>query len=50
MVQFESWQAVQAVLAYLNEIEFVFGSYNDRRLSGSVLAMSPFIVLFSMFL
>lgn len=50
MVQFETWQAVIVVFACLNVIQFVVGSYIEPRLSGSVLAMSPFVVLFSIFL
>ncbi len=50
MVQFDTWQAVITVFACLNVIQFVVGSYIEPRLSGSVLAMSPFVVLFSIFL
>jgi AI-2 transport protein TqsA len=50
MVQFESWQAVVAVFTCLNVIQFVVGSYIEPRLSGSALAMSPFVILFSIFL
>ena len=50
MVQFETWQAVIVVFACLNVIQFVVGSYIEPRLSGSALAMSPFVVLFSIFL
>ncbi len=50
MVQFDTWQAVIVVFACLNLIQFVVGSYIEPRLSGSVLAMSPFVVLFSIFL
>lgn len=50
MVQFDTWQAVIVVFACLNVIQFVVGSYIEPRLSGSVLAMSPFVVLFSIFL
>lgn len=50
MVQFETWQAVIVLFACLNVIQFVVGSYIEPRLSGSVLAMSPFVVLFSIFL
>ncbi|MET0528219.1 MAG: AI-2E family transporter [Microvirga sp.] len=50
VVQFETWQAVIVVFACLNVIQFVVGSYIEPRLSGSVLAMSPFVVLFSIFL
>jgi predicted PurR-regulated permease PerM len=35
--------------ACLNIIQFVIGSYVEPRVSGSALAISPFIVLFSVF-
>ncbi len=50
MVEFESWQAVLAVFAGLNVIQSVVGSYVEPRLSGTALSMSPFVVLFSIFL
>ncbi|MCB8821124.1 AI-2E family transporter [Microvirga rosea] len=50
MVDLESWEAVIAVFAGLNVIQFVVGSYVEPRLSGTALAMSPFLVLFSIFL
>ncbi|MCG7394726.1 AI-2E family transporter [Microvirga sp. ACRRW] len=50
MVQFDTWQAVIVVFACLNLIQFVVGSYIEPRLSGTVLAMSPFVVLFAIFL
>ena len=50
MVQFDTWQAVIVVFACLNVIQFVVGSYIEPRLSGTMLAMSPFVVLFSIFL
>lgn len=50
MVEFESWQAVVAVFASLNVIQSVVGSYVEPRLSGTALSMSPFVVLFSIFL
>jgi predicted PurR-regulated permease PerM len=49
-IQFESWEAVVTVFACLNVIQFVVGSYIEPRLSGSALAISPFVVLFSIFL
>jgi predicted PurR-regulated permease PerM len=48
--QFESWQAALVVFACLNVVQFVIGSYIEPRAAGSVLAMSPFLVLFSVFL
>lgn len=50
MVEFESWKAVLAVFACLNVIQSVVGSYVEPRLSGTALSMSPFVVLFSIFL
>ena len=49
MAQFASWQSALAVFACLNIIQFVIGSYVEPRVSGSALAISPFIVLFSVF-
>jgi AI-2 transport protein TqsA len=47
--QFESWQAALFVFACLNVIQFVIGSYIEPRVSGSALAVSPFVVLLSVF-
>jgi AI-2 transport protein TqsA len=49
LAQFESWQAALAVFAGLNVIQFVVGSYIEPRVAGSALAISPFLVLFSVF-
>ncbi len=49
MTQFDSWQAVLGTFICLNIIQFVVGSYIEPRLSGSVLSISPFFVLFSIF-
>jgi AI-2 transport protein TqsA len=49
MTQFETWQAVIATFICLNIIHFVIGSYVEPRLSGSVLSISPFVVLFAIF-
>ena len=45
------WHQVDllAVFACLNIIQFIIGSYIEPRVSGSALAISPFIVLFSVF-
>jgi len=48
--QFSSWQAVLMVFLCLNAIQFVIGSYVEPRVSGNALAVSPFAVLFSVFL
>jgi AI-2 transport protein TqsA len=50
MTQFDAWQGVVATFICLNIIQFVIGSYVEPRLSGSVLAISPFVVLFAIFL
>jgi predicted PurR-regulated permease PerM len=49
MTQFSSWQAVVAVFACLNLIQFIVGSYIEPRIAGSALSMSPALVLFSVF-
>ena len=49
LAQFESLQAALLVFACLNVIQFVIGSYIEPRVSGNSLAVSPFIVLFSVF-
>jgi predicted PurR-regulated permease PerM len=49
LAQFESLQAALIVFACLNVIQFVIGSYIEPRVSGSALAISPFVVLFSVF-
>lgn len=50
LAQFASWEAALAVFAGLNVIQFVIGSYVEPRVSGTALAVSPFIVLFAVFL
>ena len=50
MAQFDSWQAVLGVFICLNVIQFVVGSYDEPRVSGNVLAVSPLVVLFATFL
>ncbi|MBR1269938.1 AI-2E family transporter [Bradyrhizobium sp. AUGA SZCCT0222] len=49
MTQFESWQAVIALFACLNIIQFVVGSYVEPRVAGSMLSISPLVVLFAIF-
>jgi predicted PurR-regulated permease PerM len=49
MTEFGSWQAVVAVFACLNLIQFVIGSYVEPRVSGNALSMSPVLVLFAVF-
>ena len=50
MVKFGSWEAMAVVFASLNGIQFLSVSYIEPRVSGTALAMSPFVVLFSIFL
>jgi AI-2 transport protein TqsA len=49
MTQFDSWQAVLGIFVCLNIIQFVVGSYIEPRVSGTMLSISPFIVLFAIF-
>jgi predicted PurR-regulated permease PerM len=49
LVQFESWQWALLVLASLNAIQFMVGSYLEPRISGNALAISPSVVLFAVF-
>ncbi len=49
MAQFATWQAVLGVFVCLNIIQFVVGSYIEPRVSGAVLAISPSLVLLSVF-
>ena len=49
VAQFEAWQSAILVFGCLNLIQFLVGSYLEPRIAGSVLSMSPFMVLFSVF-
>jgi predicted PurR-regulated permease PerM len=49
MTQFSTWQAVLGIFLGLNLIQFVVGSYIEPRVSGDVLSISPFVVLFAVF-
>jgi AI-2 transport protein TqsA len=49
MTQFDSWQAVLGIFVCLNIIQFVVGSYVEPRVSGTMLSISPFFVLFAIF-
>jgi len=49
MTQFGSWQAVLGAFICLNIIQFVVSSYVEPRVSGSLLSISPIVVLFSIF-
>jgi AI-2 transport protein TqsA len=48
--QFGSWQTVLAVFGGLQIIQFIVGGYVEPRVSGSVLNLSPVVVLFAVFL
>ncbi len=49
MTQFNSWEAVLGAFFCLNVIQFVVGSYVEPRVSGSVLAISPLVLLVAIF-
>ncbi|WP_244608149.1 AI-2E family transporter [Bradyrhizobium algeriense] len=49
MTQFESWPAVLGVFICLNIIQFAVGSYIEPRVAGTMLSISPVVVLFSIF-
>jgi predicted PurR-regulated permease PerM len=49
IVQFETWQNAILVFMFLNIIQFVVGSYVEPRIAGSLLSMSPFLLLFAVF-
>jgi len=49
LAQFDYWQSALIVFACLNLIQFLIGSYIEPRVAGSALAISPFLVLFSVF-
>ena len=48
--QFGSWEMALIVFVCLNLIQFVVGSYLEPRVAGSALSLSPFLVLFAIFL
>jgi AI-2 transport protein TqsA len=49
MTQFASWPSVLGVFVCLNVIQFVVGSYIEPRVAGSILSISPLLVLFTIF-
>ncbi len=49
LAQFGSPQAAMLIFAGLNIIQFVIGSYIEPRVAGRALAITPFVVLFSVF-
>ncbi len=50
LAQFGSPIAAVLIFSGLNVIQFIIGSYIEPRVAGYALAMSPFLVLFSVFL
>ncbi len=50
LAQFESLYLTLFVFACLNIIQFAIGSYVEPRVAGKALSLSPFLVLFSVFL
>jgi predicted PurR-regulated permease PerM len=50
LVQFGNFQMALFVLLSLNLIQFAIGSYLEPRVAGKAVALSPFIVLLSVFL
>jgi AI-2 transport protein TqsA len=49
VAQFHSWETSVLLLAAGSAVQFMIGSYLEPRLAGSRLAMSPFLVMFSVF-
>jgi AI-2 transport protein TqsA len=49
MTHFESWQAVLGTFVGLSIIQFVVGNYIEPRAAGTVLSVSPMVVLFAIF-
>jgi AI-2 transport protein TqsA len=45
--QFESWQMAAIIFGSLYLIQFVIGSYLEPMLTGTALAISPFVMLFA---
>lgn len=49
LAQFGSPQSALVIFAGLNLIQFIIGSYIEPRVAGYALAITPFVVLFSVF-
>ena len=49
IVQFESWQMAALIFLGSTFIQFLIGNYLEPRLSGSVLNISPYLVVFAVF-
>lgn len=50
LAQFQSFQVALVVLVCLTVVQFIIGSYLEPVLTGSTLSMSPFAVMFMVFL
>lgn len=50
LAQSGSWQLALLVFVCLNVIQFLSGSYLEPRIAGKALSVSPFMVLFAVFL
>jgi AI-2 transport protein TqsA len=50
LAQFESWKLALLVFIALNGVQFFIGSYLEPRIAGAQLSLSPFMVLFAVFL
>lgn len=48
-LQFGEWQMAITVFLGMNVIQFVVGSYLEPRMTGKILSVSPFAVLFAVF-
>ncbi len=49
MAEFDAWQNAILVFVSLNLIQFLVGSYLEPMVAGSMLSISPFLVLFAVF-
>lgn len=49
-LQFGNWQMVITVFLGMNAIQLVLGSYLEPRISGRVVSVSPFAMLFAVFM
>lgn len=49
VTEFQSWEAPLVIFLLLNVIQIAIGSYVEPRVSGAALAISPLLVLFSVF-
>lgn len=49
IAEFQSWEVPLFIFVSLNVVQIAIGSYLEPRISGSVLSISPLLVLFSVF-